>query len=95
MIYSFIISFIRELLDKELDITYILKNIEKVNGLLKFKNISYEETEISGNIEIKDLSFSYGIREILTKENLIINEGDKILIDGDSGSGKSTLLKII
>ncbi len=95
MVYSFIISFIRELLDKELDIIYILKNIEKVNGLLKFKNISYEETEISGNIEIKDLSFSYGIREILTKENLIINEEDKILIDGDSGSGKSTLLKII
>ena len=46
-------------------------------------------------IKIEDLSFSYSTQEkkALKKVNLIIEEGDFIVVCGKSGCGKSTLLR--
>lgn len=49
----------------------------------------------NGRIEIKNLSFSYGERNILENINLCISRGEKVVLVGESGSGKSTLIKII
>jgi phospholipid/cholesterol/gamma-HCH transport system ATP-binding protein len=46
-------------------------------------------------IEIKDLSFSYGARPILTGINMSIPRGAVVAIMGISGSGKTTLLRLI
>ena len=46
-------------------------------------------------IEIKDLSKSYGDKEILKNINLIINDNEIVAIIGKSGCGKSTLLRCI
>lgn len=46
-------------------------------------------------IEIKDLSKSYGNKEILKNINLIINDNEIVAIIGKSGCGKSTLLRCI
>lgn len=48
-----------------------------------------------GEIEIKDLSFSYDDEIILDKINLVIKPGEIIGIEGRSGSGKTTLLKLL
>ncbi len=45
------------------------------------------------NIEVKNLSFSYGPETILAGVNLTLKQGDFIGIIGPNGSGKSTLLK--
>ncbi len=49
----------------------------------------------NGNIEIKDLSFSYKNRRIFENFNLIISPGEKVAFVGSSGSGKTTLVKLI
>jgi ABC-type multidrug transport system fused ATPase/permease subunit len=45
--------------------------------------------------EIKDLSFSYGDKEVLKNLNLTIHKGEKIGIVGISGAGKSTFVKLV
>lgn len=46
-------------------------------------------------IEVKDVSFSYGAREVLKDINLSIHRGDYVGLVGGNGAGKTTLLKII
>lgn len=46
-------------------------------------------------IEIKDVSFAYGKRAILTGINMTIARGSVTAIMGISGSGKTTLLRLI
>lgn len=45
-------------------------------------------------LELKDISKSFGARDVLSKINLSIDSGC-LVITGRNGSGKSTLLKII
>lgn len=46
-------------------------------------------------IEIKDVSFAYGRRPILTGINMSIPRGKVVALMGISGSGKTTLLRLI
>jgi len=47
-------------------------------------------------IQIQDLSFSYDqVHSVLNNINLLIQEGEKVLLTGESGIGKSTLLKLL
>lgn len=46
-------------------------------------------------VEIKDLHFSYGAKEILALPKLAVAQGSHTLICGDSGCGKSTLMNLI
>lgn len=59
------------------------------NGTLRLK-------EVHGNIQVKNMSFSYGTRgKTLDNINLEIKEGEKIAFVGPSGSGKTTLVKLL
>ncbi|RDU24648.1 peptidase domain-containing ABC transporter [Anaerosacchariphilus polymeriproducens] len=55
------------------------------------------QLQISGNVQLKDVSFSYtsNSENVLNNINLDIKKGQKVAIVGASGSGKSTLAKII
>lgn len=44
---------------------------------------------------IKNLSFSYGAKEVLNNLNFTINKGSFFTIIGPNGSGKTTLLKLL
>ena len=64
-------------------------------------SICYEENEPIvfdeqiHDIKIKHLSFSYGARQILDLNYLVIDQGKKYLVIGKSGDGKSTFLDIL
>lgn len=64
-------------------------------------SVCYEENEPIvfdeqiHDIKIKHLSFSYGARQILDLNNLVIDQGKKYLVIGKSGDGKSTFLDIL
>jgi phospholipid/cholesterol/gamma-HCH transport system ATP-binding protein len=46
-------------------------------------------------VQIANLGFSYGMREVLREVNLVIPRGTIVGIMGASGSGKTTLLRLI
>ena len=48
-----------------------------------------------GDLEIRDLTFSYGTRPVLRDVNLSVKHGETVGIVGRTGSGKSTLLALI
>jgi ATP-binding cassette subfamily B protein len=51
--------------------------------------------KIEGRIEIRDVGFRYGNREVNRGINLTIEPGEMIGLVGHSGSGKSTLVNLI
>ncbi|MBU1619835.1 MAG: peptidase domain-containing ABC transporter [Gammaproteobacteria bacterium] len=53
--------------------------------------------KIEGNIEVKNLCFSYSdaMPDVLNNLNLKIKAGESVAITGPSGCGKSTLLKLM
>ena len=56
------------------------------------------EYKLSGNVEMKDIAFSYPSRkdiQVLAKINLKAEKGSHIAIVGPSGAGKSTLISLI
>lgn len=50
---------------------------------------------IEGRIELRNVSFRYGTRNITRNINLVIQPGEMIGLVGHSGSGKSTLVNLI
>ena len=50
---------------------------------------------IKGDIEFRDVSFSYGKTRVLHDINLKINAGETVAIMGATGSGKTTLTELI
>lgn len=56
-----------------------------------------ERGDASGKkvVEVKDASFAYGDRPIVSHFSTVIQRGDKIGLIGANGAGKSTLLKLL
>lgn len=90
---------IKELLDLIPKIRYAVSSYEKINDLLiikKEKSNALDKSNVYGNIEIENLSYSYNnVDYIINNLNFIIKKESKILLYGDSGVGKSTLIKIM
>lgn len=97
MIISYFITIIKNLLDKEIEVSSIFKNIDKINSFLSTcKPLNKINTSISGDIEIKNLSYHYGNDgKNIKVDEIIIKEGSHVLLTGKSGSGKSTIIKLI
>jgi len=60
------------------------------NSLTKDKEFEFEK-----EIEVKNLSFRYGEKEVFKDVSFKIEKGKKYLIKGPSGAGKSTLIKLL
>ena len=60
----------------------------------EIKNQTFKTNEFT-QIEIRDLSFSYGSKSIFDHFNLKVSKGDMIHLNGESGKGKTTLIKLL
>lgn len=85
------------------DIAKIYADIEKYFGLLNYE-IEVKDplnpvkvTKVDGEIEFKNVSFSYKGRknDTIHNFNLKIRQGQSIALVGSSGSGKTTLVKLL
>lgn len=77
---------------------YIKNSIKRIDSLLDADKeiISNNKLELNGNIEVKDLKFTFNNKYYpLNNINLNIKNKQRVLILGNSGIGKSTLLKLI
>lgn len=80
-------------------------DIERVEDVMNYADDNMEAQEItsdeydklSGNIEIKNITFGYSklAEPLVTDFNLNVKQGQKIAIVGASGCGKSTMAKLI
>ena len=83
----------------------MITQMERVDDVMSYpSDPSFEEREkkaeyekLSGNIEIKDVTFGYARLSppLITGFNLSVKPGQKIAIVGRSGCGKSTMAKLL
>jgi ATP-binding cassette subfamily F protein uup len=59
--------------------------------------LQFGETDRSGDkvVEVKDLTFSYGTKPVITACTTTIQRGDKVALLGANGAGKTTLLRLL
>ena len=94
VLYNYLISILKDILNKVPDIKYGLKNIEKINTFLKYEETKEISKNIDNSIVVNNLSYG-NYYKILNNLSFEIKSNDKVLLSGESGCGKSTLLKII
>lgn len=54
-----------------------------------------ELDELSESVEFKNVTFSYGDKNIIDNLNLKVNKGETVALVGSSGAGKSTIVNLI
>lgn len=64
-----------------------IKDVSNINSGIKINKI--------GNIELKNVEFSYPNKKVLKNINFTIKENETVAFVGETGSGKSTIIKII
>lgn len=81
--------------------------MERIEDVMKYPtDVEYAEDEkddgreyskLSGNIELKNITFGYSklAKPLITDFNLTLKPGQRIALVGGSGSGKSTIAKLI
>ena len=76
-----------------------LERMEKIEIPPEEKAIhfSFPQPQPSGRtvVEAKDLSKSYGAKQVFAKANFVIERGDRIALVGVNGAGKSTLIRLL
>ena len=72
----------------------IFEILERKSKIVSKEN-AYNPKEVKGDIEFKNVSFSYNNIEVLHNINLNIPHGSSVAIMGATGCGKSTLLSLI
>lgn len=68
--------------------------LKKDNSAIRLR-FDMQETSGKEVLQLEDLGFSYGEKNILSSVNLKVFRGERIGIIGPNGIGKSTLLKIL
>lgn len=103
------ITYTTQLLNGILMLVMLFQNISR--GLASWKRVkeilysepeladgSFDgETELHGQIELRNVSFSYpqSSRKILNNINLTVKQGETVAVMGATGSGKSSLINLI
>lgn len=98
-LYLYFINPIKEIVSLIPKYVFIKRSFYKINDFLMLEEESISDKEelfSNGDIEFKDIDFSYNCYDYPIKDfSLKIKKNNKVLIMGKSGSGKSTLLKLL
>lgn len=100
------IEYMNKIFDQMQNVIMRVGELEKARGaadhifeLLKLDPISYKDDElleVRGNVEFKDLSFSYSQDKYVLKDiNFSVKDGEAVAFVGHTGSGKSTIMNLI
>lgn len=95
---SFFLTPVKELADIIPKYNILKVSFAKINEFidLKEEKLSSKALVVDGDIDIKNLSYSYnGYQDIIKDFSLKIVKGTKLFIDGKSGVGKSTICKLL
>lgn len=93
---SMITDPIFNIIENQKEISALKNSIKRIDETLNSLEKEYVNLiKYFDTIEFKDVSLSYGDKNVLTDFNLTINKNDKIKINGRTGSGKSTIEKLI
>ena len=73
---------------------------ERILNLINTETLTddsdYEFTSVSGDVEIKNLKFSYNkTQKLIDNLNVKVNKGSKVAIVGPTGCGKTTLINLL
>ncbi len=63
--------------------------------IIKTNDNPYIPEKIKGEVEFKNVSFKYGVADVLKDISFKINPGETVAIMGETGSGKTTLVNLI
>ena len=85
------------------NISSVIRDTPILRNLIDRLTIFYSDEEVTSGkplsaveqITIRDLSFSYEDTTVLSKVNINIHKGDKVVVCGQNGSGKSTFIKLL
>ncbi|HDR4723628.1 Lsa family ABC-F type ribosomal protection protein [Bacillus cereus group sp. Sample62] len=69
----------------------LLKNVEKTESL-KFEALKFKSNEL---VTLADVSVKYDDQVVNEPINFVVEQGDRIVLDGKNGSRKSSILKLI
>ena len=71
--------------------------IMEIEPEIKDSHGAYDIENVRGEIEFKNVSFSYESekKEVLTRLSLLVNAGESVALVGPSGGGKTTLCSLI
>ena len=103
MFVTTLITSIRKLVEFSEQFQRGITGIDRFNEIMEIEpEIKDSEnasdiTDVQGEIEFKNVSFSYESekKEVLTDLNLKVNKGESIALVGPSGGGKTTLCSLI
>uniref|UniRef100_H0W664 Multidrug resistance protein 1 n=1 Tax=Cavia porcellus TaxID=10141 RepID=H0W664_CAVPO len=74
----------------------IFRIIDNEPGINSFSNDGHKPDNIKGNLEFRNVHFSYPSRkEVLKGLNLTVQSGQTVALVGNSGCGKSTTVQLI
>jgi ABC-type multidrug transport system fused ATPase/permease subunit len=80
---------------KIIDVNRIYEVLADHEGIEYLRNDIHMPTQITGQIEFQNVSYSYDDNIVFENLNLIVHPGQKAAIIGPSGGGKSTVLKLL
>ena len=98
IILNYAITPVKNVIDILPKWNYIKASFNKITDFINIEEekITNDTFNLKGDIVFEDVSYSYNDYDnILEHANLVIKDGEHVLLNGKSGSGKSTICKLI
>ncbi len=69
--------------------------LDRIDGILNYDDIAYgQEGNEGGELEFKNVSFSYDKEKVLDNISFKVNKGETVALVGSSGGGKTTIARL-
>lgn len=69
--------------------------LDRIDGILNYDDIAYgQEGNEDGELEFKNVSFSYDKEKVLDNISFKVNKGETVALVGSSGGGKTTIARL-